>query len=349
MDKPETIKFELDKPVTITLGFDQPKTGEGEYGTWYLYGGKSDGRLVTFFSAEGLHEKLQGYKKGDTIIITKKAQQGEKGLISVFEVVKQGVTEPKPAEIPKLNIPSNGNQSQGGVPVEVWERKDERMVKMNALSHAVEFVTNTKGFTGNETDVAKMFLLAQKCYDWVYQIESIVDKTLSTIRKTIHVNYQKCGVNEEDYRVFLQDKYGIQSSLEITDKENLLEILRYFNPEGFEMIVFQKDIKKIPQSSGIPVSEPNVSDENKTKLAQLQEMVKVMGGKDKEIIEVFTEVLQKVYGIKKSSDLVKNDSHLNDCYELVNSLYVSLESGQCDTGNIKEELRGLIKATGGGK
>ena len=34
----EKLKFKTNIPYNVTLNFDEPKTGEGEYGTWYLYG-----------------------------------------------------------------------------------------------------------------------------------------------------------------------------------------------------------------------------------------------------------------------------------------------------------------------
>ena len=70
----KNIKFEPNVPVEVTLAFDQPKTGDGEYGTWYLYGTKA---LITgesgFFATELLHKKIQeaGLSMGDTFTIIK--------------------------------------------------------------------------------------------------------------------------------------------------------------------------------------------------------------------------------------------------------------------------------------
>ena len=36
--KNKSLKFNPNIPNKVILAFDEPKTGEGEYGTWYLYG-----------------------------------------------------------------------------------------------------------------------------------------------------------------------------------------------------------------------------------------------------------------------------------------------------------------------
>ena len=70
----KNIKFQPNVPVDVSLAFDQPKTGNGPHGTWYLYGTKP---LITgetgFFATELLHNKIQeaGLSEGDKVTIIK--------------------------------------------------------------------------------------------------------------------------------------------------------------------------------------------------------------------------------------------------------------------------------------
>ena len=75
MDKErKNIKFNPNLPTEVELGFDHPKTGEGQYGAWYLYGIKETVSGETgFFATAILHEILQGMgvKTGSKLVITK--------------------------------------------------------------------------------------------------------------------------------------------------------------------------------------------------------------------------------------------------------------------------------------
>jgi hypothetical protein len=70
MEKRQTIKFLPNKPETVTFEFDQPRTGEGNYGPWNLYGVEGN---KSFFAPFGLNARLEalGQLKGRTLTITK--------------------------------------------------------------------------------------------------------------------------------------------------------------------------------------------------------------------------------------------------------------------------------------
>ena len=70
----KAMKFNPNLPTEVELSFDEPKTGEGQYGTWYLYGTKENIKGESgFFATQILHEILQGMgvKTGSKLIITK--------------------------------------------------------------------------------------------------------------------------------------------------------------------------------------------------------------------------------------------------------------------------------------
>jgi hypothetical protein len=70
------IKFQVGEPKTLTLAFDEPKTGNNDYGRWYMYGFKN-GDLSSdedcFFATETLHSMIKtlGAGEGDEITIEK--------------------------------------------------------------------------------------------------------------------------------------------------------------------------------------------------------------------------------------------------------------------------------------
>lgn len=75
MDKKnKPLKFNPNISNKVILAFDEPRTGENQYGTWYLYGIKETINGENgFFATKILHELLQGkgLKAGAKLEITK--------------------------------------------------------------------------------------------------------------------------------------------------------------------------------------------------------------------------------------------------------------------------------------
>ena len=70
------IKFKVGEPKTLTLAFDEPKTGNNDYGRWYMYGFKNSDLSSDedcFFATETLHSMIKtlGAGEGDEITIEK--------------------------------------------------------------------------------------------------------------------------------------------------------------------------------------------------------------------------------------------------------------------------------------
>ena len=64
-DKKPALKFKANIPEKVKLTFDEPMTGEGQYGTWYMYGCIHKGEEKVFFPSELLCKMIQlsGHKK----------------------------------------------------------------------------------------------------------------------------------------------------------------------------------------------------------------------------------------------------------------------------------------------
>ena len=70
-----SFKFQVGEPRKVELSFDEPKIGKNDYGTWYLYGVKSDinSDEDSFFATHTLNTMIQtlGAKEGDELTIEK--------------------------------------------------------------------------------------------------------------------------------------------------------------------------------------------------------------------------------------------------------------------------------------
>ena len=78
-EKKPSLKFKANLPEDVTLTFDEPLSGEGQYGTWYMYGCMHKGEEKVFFPSELLHKMIQlgGHGKDSKITILK--NEGDDG------------------------------------------------------------------------------------------------------------------------------------------------------------------------------------------------------------------------------------------------------------------------------
>jgi hypothetical protein len=88
MTRRAKLELELNRPTEITLLYDEPITGASQYGNYNLYAVKSDdGNEYSFFAPDEVHEKLKELSKGDTAIVTKKAEERNGKYYSTYEVL----------------------------------------------------------------------------------------------------------------------------------------------------------------------------------------------------------------------------------------------------------------------
>lgn len=227
--KVESIQFELNQPVEITLGFDVPKTGESQHGTWYLYGGKVGGINKNFFASEKLHEDIQagGYKKGSVIIITKKAKQGEHGLFSIYTVEgKDAKKEESMSEVlPKSKIiPNTDNgdgkkvENQEAAPQQnVWDEKDKRMARMNALNRGFDYIISRK------LAIEDAFSIANMCvqFIWTGKIPEPIFMPHKEKLERLYAMVKEMEV-EDLMKDFIVTFYGMKKGTDLLDNPNYL-------------------------------------------------------------------------------------------------------------------------------
>jgi hypothetical protein len=123
----KAMKFNPNLPTEVELSFDEPKTGDGQYGTWYLYGTKENIKGESgFFATQILHEILQGMgvKTGSKLVITKVVNDNktswdvkpvdggkvqEKSLNDVISNVASSMDANRPSEVKELSLEEKVN------------------------------------------------------------------------------------------------------------------------------------------------------------------------------------------------------------------------------------------------
>ena len=65
------LKIPTNGSKVVELMFDNCKQGTNDYGNWNLYGLKHEGKDVSLFATDNLHNKLQYYTTGDIVEIAK--------------------------------------------------------------------------------------------------------------------------------------------------------------------------------------------------------------------------------------------------------------------------------------
>ena len=108
-DKKPALKFKANIPEKVKLTFDEPMTGEGQYGTWYMYGCVHKGEEKVFFPSELLHKMIQlnGYgARSEFTVLKNEGDDGKmfftvngKSIQEIQELVNQkAAVAPDPSE-----------------------------------------------------------------------------------------------------------------------------------------------------------------------------------------------------------------------------------------------------------
>ena len=79
------LKFKANIPAEVELTFDEPKTGEGQYGEWFMYGCKHEGEEKIFFPSKTLNAMIQAlnFKKDSKFTVLKVEQDDGKMKFTV--------------------------------------------------------------------------------------------------------------------------------------------------------------------------------------------------------------------------------------------------------------------------
>jgi hypothetical protein len=93
-DKMKTLQLKKSNhnyPVELT--YDQCKSGESEYGHWYLYGIEHEGEPQGIFAEDALHQQLREYGKGAKVVIRR--NQDDNGSLVWHVTPANGNTQRK--------------------------------------------------------------------------------------------------------------------------------------------------------------------------------------------------------------------------------------------------------------
>ncbi len=98
MTQRQKLEFAINTPTEITLLYDEPITGQSQYGTYNLYAVESGGSEWSLFAPDSVHEEIKNLSKGQSAIITKLAAQRGNKIVTAFDVIM-----PKKAEAVTTN------------------------------------------------------------------------------------------------------------------------------------------------------------------------------------------------------------------------------------------------------
>jgi len=119
------------------------------------------------------------YGKGDEVLIDIREGEykGKPAWTASYESIETFDIAPQNAPEIAQKGASKETSPEKGIPASVWEAKDERMVRMNCLSHAVMIIHDQYPLPeafNSETERANMVkMVAISLRDWVYGDEKL--------------------------------------------------------------------------------------------------------------------------------------------------------------------------------
>jgi hypothetical protein len=119
MTRRTKLELEINKPVTLELLFDEPITGESQYGSYSMYAVSVNGSEYSFFAPDEVHSELIKLGKCDKATITKFAAQKGSKVVTKYDVqlpnkvkaksVVSSIAEVIDEVIPKEDIPDEAH------------------------------------------------------------------------------------------------------------------------------------------------------------------------------------------------------------------------------------------------
>lgn len=106
----ETLKPKTNLPELVTFQYNEPQTGEGQYGTWYKYAIENRGVNKVLFPTKFLNDKLQAFQplQGKTLEIVLIEIDGGKKDWRVSVPGQSGTNTPvSPQNVPQRNFEAN--------------------------------------------------------------------------------------------------------------------------------------------------------------------------------------------------------------------------------------------------
>jgi len=104
MTERQKLILQINTPTTVTLLYDEPVTGNSQYGTYNLYAVESNGIQYSYFAPDIVHEKLKQLCTGETAVITKLAAMRNNKVVTAYDVVlprKVAVASENPSSVIK--------------------------------------------------------------------------------------------------------------------------------------------------------------------------------------------------------------------------------------------------------
>ena len=166
------LKFQYGKPYHCELLYDSPKTGEGKFGTWYLYGMKHDNQEWSVFASKTLNERLERYRKGDNVVIEK--MDSPEGF-SYYDVI--------PGEGTRVATPD--------APKQDWDAKTKDIHRQVCLKLAVQSMGTTK----KDLDLSEV---ASRMNGLIFILDGLVEETPEETQVSKETSEEVPPISDED-------------------------------------------------------------------------------------------------------------------------------------------------------
>ena len=151
MTRRTKLELEINRPTEVELLFDEPITGESQYGSYSMFALGVNGMEYSFFAPSlEVSTELSKLKKGDKAIITKLATQKGSKVVTIYDVQVPNKIKANPKA--KSEVVSVGEVIEEIVPQDSPHDKYYHIMKQS-YSDALEINSDLNGFT---SDVARL-------------------------------------------------------------------------------------------------------------------------------------------------------------------------------------------------
>ncbi len=229
----KNIKFKVGLPVIVKLLKDEPEEKTGQYGKFQEYTAEFEGEEYKFIAAEGLHNSLLEYKKGDILEIIK--VEGEHGK-SYFDVEQLEEKDIKSTDVKSEDKPNYDNKD--------WDKinadKDYLISLTVALKIAVASMPikpklTDKDYEEIEVRMVKFNAIRNKYLGVTMPVEAQNKPKFSPLVQAKWDEFDKCLEENKDVKDYKKVRTWLDGLKDPTTKvltEQLSKLKETLNPKS---------------------------------------------------------------------------------------------------------------------
>ncbi len=289
----KNIKFKVGLPVIVKLLKDEPEEKKGKYGMFQEYTAEFEGEEYKFIAAEGLHNSLLEFKKGDILEIIK--VEGDAGK-SYFEVEQLEEKDIKSTDVKSEDKPNYDNKD--------WDKinadKDYLISLTVALKIAVASMPIKPKLTDKDYEEIEVRMV---------KFNAIRNKYLGVVHE------QKPKVSEHKFSPLVQakwdefDKYLTDTTMDQEIYKTTREWLDGLKDPTTKQLV--ENLSKLNEKLN-PKSESKYSSHHESLITACCDTLKIT---DRLSVIQTLDIMVKKWGIEGTEEL--SDTSENQCLNLL--------------------------------